>query len=373
MRRFGRRLLASQVLRLCLTACGAVGLVAYGIANRLAVESFIGLGLALYTGYGVWLILYGLRNVKYELRINGPSHSPFHMELSSYQQLSSPIGLPRLFLRVTTCWERVHTNESTYEQVNVLLVRGKGARSWTATIPDLPTGVYRHKETRTSTGDLWGWFVKVRVFESTGVEVAVVSEAAHWTKEASKELPHGMNTEGAFRYEHSREEGELTAELRAYRVGDGSRAIHWRQYMKSRQLAVRLRQPEASCVMTVAIDDAWTIRSSSEDEDGLQGAAFTSATGEWLWLAWLQGWNVQVLWLKDGAMMTDKQQIACELIHRCQMAHSRSEDSSISMERLSIRDAVLISMTSQEQALGRLQRMVRSCHVHTWVMIQHEA
>lgn len=380
---------AKLVQRICVTAAAASAIMSYGIAYHLAVETFIGGVLAFYTGYGVWLAASGSKQLQYSLTIARPSHSPFHTKLYWEQQLSHEQGLPRLFLQVITTWERADDESAgELESCKVIHARGAMQQQWMEQLEHVPAGVYRHKHTRCMTGDIWGWFTKEWVCESTEAlpqlipEMVLLPEAVQW-QPAEDQLPRTSVEEGAvpYSYIHNRQEGQLSPELRAYQQGDDARTVHWRHYVKTRQMAVRIRLPEQSDIITLIVDDVIYEDHHAAEARAKLRADLRTIAAEWLWRAWQQGMTVQVRWLSDGRCLTQPQEIARELVKRSysrnelypvppnQACDRRTLQTAIDLPL--VRDTVLISIADQEDALERLRQQVRGCRLHSWLTVQH--
>lgn len=376
--------------RIVITAAAAVVILSYGVAYQLAVETFIGGLLAIYTGYGVWLARFGYKQLQYAIVLDSPTHAPFYTNLCWQQHLSYEGGLPRLFLQVITTWERADQDTSDspdhYESVKVIHSRGRAEQAWAEQLDQAPAGIYRHLHTRCITGDIWGWFTKewiwkgVTIQQSSSHEVIVLPEAKQW-KMTGEQLPRASAEEGSTSssYTHTREAGQLSPELRAYQQGDDARAVHWRHYAKTRQMAVRIKLPESADMITLIVDDV--IHPDLQDAGlctKLQADLRTIAA-EWLWRAWQQGLRVQVRWMSDGMCITHHEDIARELVRRGNRLDSKILPASASVTRTFqaatelpvVRDAVLISIADQEDALERVRQQMRGCRLHSWLTVQH--
>ncbi|MGZ9586788.1 hypothetical protein [Paenibacillus marinisediminis] len=374
--------LANILLRVLLTAAVSAALIIYGTANRLAVETFLGVSLAVYTGYGVWVMLYSLRGCQYRLRLQSPSHEPFHTSLRCEHSLSCPYGLPRLFIRVTTLWEQVDDSHKTYKTVKVIHSRSRKRASmdWTEAAIDWPAGVYRHAGTTCETGDIWGWFTNRVTFAPLEAELVLLPEAKGWSAVSPYSIPRGLAGDGVNPSPSSGEEGYLGSELRAYRIGDQARSIHWRQYMKSRTLAVRLRQPEEHDAITLMIDDELNdIPAGAIAANHLREEMMLLA-GEWLWAAWKQQRQVQVLWLRDGWRLTDPADIARELVLRLNPRYSTSSSMRQAASKYTpaaaysaVKVAVLISSAEHTGTLERMQRHrdAAGCQLQAWLTVRY--
>lgn len=378
--------------RIALTAGAAIAIFSYGIVYHLAVETFIGGLLAIYTGYGVWLALFGFKQLEYSITLDLPSHAPFHTSMCWQQQVSHSGGLPRLFLQVITTWERADQDSDAqpdqYESVKVIHSRGRQQQRWSEQLEHAPAGIYRHLHTRCITGDIWGWFTKewictgTKTNQQAALEMVLLPEANQW-QQADEQLPRTSAEEGSasYSYIHNREAGQLSPELRAYQQGDDARAVHWRHYAKTRQMAVRIKLPEQTDVITLIVDDVIHDEYQATELCIKLHADLRTIAAEWVWRAWQHGLHVQVRWLSDGLCISQPEDIARELVKRGNCTNSRISSTSVSAVRTlqaaaelpHVRDAVLISIADQEDALERVRQQVRGCRLHSWLTVQHHS